>query len=257
MYKYFTNLLIVFVAVSTYAQVNKPVDLNPKDSIEYKQKYGLRIGLDLSRPVLSLFEEDYTGLELVADYRLKEKLFIATELGNEERTDTEGVGSTALYNYTTSGSYLKLGVDYNTYTNWYGEQNFVTIGGRYAFSSFSQTLNNYRVFNSNRFFNPEDFTDLITTPEEFNGLTASWLELVLGMKAELFNNIYAGISVRLAYLVTGRNEDARFPNLWIPGFNKVTDGSNFGIGYNYSISYFIPLYKKPKKKRENADKESQ
>ncbi len=257
MSKYFISLLLFFLGLVAFAQVSKPVDLNPKDSVEYKQKYGLRVGVDLSRPILSLFEEDYTGLELVADYRLKENLFIAAELGNETRTDTEGVGSTALYNYTTSGSYIKLGFDHNTYGNWYGEQNFITIGGRYAFSSFSQTLNNYRIFNSNRFFNPEDFTELVTTPEEFDGLTASWLELVLGMKAELFNNVYAGISIRLAYLVTGRNEDTRFPNLWIPGFNKVTDGSNFGIGYNYSISYFIPLYKKAKKKQENAEKESQ
>ena len=251
MSKYFISLLLLFLGLGSYAQVNKPVDLNPKDSVEYKQKYGLRVGVDLSRPVLSFLDEDYTGLELIGDYRLTEKLFIAGELGNEKRTDTEGVGSTALYNYTTSGNYLKLGVDYNTYGNWYGEQNFVTIGGRYAFSTFSQTLNSYRIFNSNRFFNPDEFTDLVTNPEEFSGLNASWLEFVLGMKAELFNNIYAGISVRLAYLVTNKIDD-RFPNLWIPGFNKVTDGSKFGVGYNYSISYFIPLYKKAKKKKEDT-----
>lgn len=250
MSKYFISLLLLFLGLGSYAQVNKPVDLNPKDSVEYKQKYGLRIGVDLSRPILSFFEDGYSGLEFVGDYRLKENLFIAAELGNEKRTDTEGVGSTALYNYTTSGSYIKLGFDHNTYGNWYGEQNFVTIGARYAFSTFSQTLNNYRIFNSNRFFS-EDFSDLIDTPEEFSGRNASWLEFVLGMKAELFKNIYAGISVRLAYLIT-QNDEERFPNLWIPGFNKVTDGSKFGVGYNYSISYFIPLYKKEKKKKEET-----
>jgi len=255
MLKYFISLLVFFLGLGAFAQVNKPVDLNPKDSVVYKQKYGLRVGVDLSRPVLSFFNEDYTGLEFVGDYRLKENLFIAAELGNEKRTDTEGVASTALYNYTTSGNYLKLGVDYNTYGNWYGEQNFVTIGGRYAFSTFSQTLNNYRIFNSNRFFS-EDFPDLVNSPEEFSGLNASWLEFVVGIKVELFTNIYAGMSVRLAYLVTNKNDD-RFPNLWIPGFNKVTDGSNFGVGYNYSISYFIPLYKKAKKKREEAEKSAQ
>jgi len=58
-----------------------------------------------------------------------------------------------------------------------------------------------------------------------------------------------GMSARLGFLVTN-SEDEQFPNLWIPGFNKVTDGSNFGVNYNYSISYFIPLYKKDKKKSE-------
>jgi len=255
MLRYFISLFLLLLGFWANAQVNKPVDLNPKDSVEYKQKYGLRIGLDLSRQILGFFEEDYSGIEFVGDYRLKENLFIAAELGNETKTDTEGVGSTSLYNYTTSGSYIKLGFDHNTYGNWYGEQNFVTIGGRYAFSTFSQTLNNYRIYNSNRFFN-DDFTELVETEEEFSSLNASWLELVLGIKAELFNNIYAGISVRLAYLVTNKNDD-RFPNLWIPGFNKVTDGSKFGVGYNYSISYFIPLYKKAKKKREEAEKSAQ
>ncbi len=255
MLKYFINLFILFSFVFTSAQVDKTVDLNPKDSVEYKQKYGLRIGVDLSRPVLSFINEDYTGLEFVGDYRLTEKLFIAGEFGNEKRTDTEGIGSTALYNYTTSGSYLKLGIDYNTYTNWYGEQNFITIGGRYAVSSFNHTLNSFRIFDSNNFFN-EGFPDLVTSQEEFEGLNASWLEFVVGLKAELFKNIYAGISIRLAYLVTNKN-DERFPNLWIPGFNKVTDGSNFGVGYNYSISYFLPLYKKAKKKREDADNKAQ
>lgn len=251
MLKYFISLFLLLLGFWASAQVDKPVDLNPKDSVVYKQKYGLRVGVDLSRPILSLLNKDYTGLELVGDYRLKENLFIAAELGNETRTDTEGLGSTALYNYTTSGSYIKLGVDHNTYANWYGEQNFVTIGARYAFSTFNQTLNNYRIFNSNRFFS-EDFPDLINSGEEFSGRNASWLELVVGFKAELFNNIYGGASVRLAYWIT-QNDEERFPNLWIPGFNKVTDGSKFGVGFNYSISYFIPFYKKAKKKPEEIE----
>ncbi len=232
-------------------------DREVKDSIEYKQQYGLRVGVDLSRLILSFADEDYTGLELVGDYRLTEKLYIAGELGNEERTRTEDLGGTLLYNYTTSGSYLKLGVDWNTYQNWYGMNNQITIGGRYSFATFSQTLNEYQIFESNRFFNPDDFLPGTgETPEEFSGLNASWLEFVMGIKAELFANIYLGISARLGYLVTNTEED-RFPNLWIPGFNKVTDRSNFGVGYNFSISYFIPLYKKSKKVKveETPDEE--
>ena len=144
-----------------------------------------------------------------------------------------------------------MGADVNVYGNWYGEQNFITVGGRYAFSSFSQTLNNFRFFNTDRFFNTEGLTDLENVEEEFNGLNASWLELVLGFKIELIknSNIYAGTSIRLAFLVTNK-EDENFPNLFIPGFNKVTEGSDFGFNFNYTISYFIPLYKKAKKKKE-------
>jgi hypothetical protein len=34
-----------------------------------------------------------------------------------------------------------------------------------------------------------------------------------------------------------------FDNLFIPGFNRTYDGT-FGAGFNYTVSYFIPIYKK-------------
>jgi hypothetical protein len=39
------------------------------------------------------------------------------------------------------------------------------------------------------------------------------------------------------------NKPSGFDNLYIPGFNRTYDGS-FGVGFNYTVSYFIPLYKK-------------
>lgn len=227
---------------------NETLDLQAKDTVKYKTEYGLRVGVDLSRPVFSFTMDDYTGLEFVGDYRFTDRLWIAAELGNEKRTDQED-----LYNFTTSGSYLKLGADYNTYQNWFGMNNSITIGGRYAVTSFSQTLNEYQIFDSDRYFSPDDFVIGGTEPEEFSGRTASWLEFVVGLKAELFANIYMGMSIRLGHLITQNDKELdRFPNLWIPGFNKVTDNSKWGVGFNYSISYFLPLYKKAKKKQEGA-----
>ncbi|NJB69543.1 hypothetical protein GGR42_000005 [Saonia flava] len=243
MLKYIISLFFVLHFGLGHAQ-SESIDLQPKDTIVHKQQYGIRAGVDLSRIVLSFLNDDYTGLELVGDYRLTYKLYLAAELGNEEKTSQED-----LYNFTTVGSYLKFGIDYNTYENWYGMDNSIHIGGRYAFSSFSQTLNNYQIYDSNRYWSSNDFASGIEDSEEFSGLNASWLEFVLGIKAELFANIYLGGSVRMGYLVSNKESD-KFPNLWIPGFNRITDGSNFGVGYNYSITYFLPLYKKAKKKKE-------
>ena len=226
---------------------SKPIDLNPKDSTIYKQTYGLRIGIDLGRPLTSFLDDDYTGFEIVADYRLTKNLYIAAELGTEEKTKQED-----LYNFTTSGSYLKVGVNKNNYANWYGERNLIYIGGRLAFSTFENTLNNYQYFDTNRYWNPDGFATGSTDPEVFSGRSAAWLEAVFGTKVELFPNIYMGASIRLGLLVT-RKEDDRFPNLWIPGFNKVNNDSGFGVGYNYTISYFIPLYKKKNKELENVE----
>ena len=250
MSRYFTKILFGLLPFFALAQ-SEPIDLSQKDTVEYKEKYGLRVGADISKLVLSFDDEDYTGLELVGDYRLTQKLYLAAEIGNETKKQDETLLNTLLYDYETSGSYIKAGVDVNTYTNWYGMNNAITIGGRYAFASFTQTLNDYSLYETNQFFN-EEFLPGENPNREFSGLSASWLEFVVGAKVELFANIFVGMSARLGFLITN-TEDEQFPNLWIPGFNKVTDGSNFGVNYNYSISYFIPLYKKSKKKQPEAE----
>lgn len=247
MSKYFTSILFGLLPFLVLAQ-SEPVDLSPQDTVVYKDPYGLRVGADISKLVLSFLDEDYTGLELVGDFRLTRKLYLAAEIGNETKKQDENLNNTVLYDYETSGSYIKAGVDMNTYTNWYGMNNAITIGGRLAVASFSQTLNNYSLYETNQFFNPV-FLPGENPNREFTGLSAAWLEFVVGTKVELFANIFVGMSARLGFLVSN-SEDEQFPNLWIPGFNKVTDGSNFGVNYNYSISYFIPLYKKDKKKKE-------
>ncbi|MCM4168951.1 hypothetical protein KCTC52924_00283 [Arenibacter antarcticus] len=259
MLKYIISSFLFFGFLLGHSQT-KPLDLQPKDTVSRTDPYGIRVGIDLSKLLLSTLKEDYTGVEIVGDYRLTNNWYLAAELGNEKNTKQED-----LFNFTTSGSYLKLGADYNTYGNWYGMHNIIHVGGRYALSSFSQTLNNYQIFDSNRYWsNPayqidpdpnatNDFPIGSNVAQEFSSLNASWLEAVIGVKAELFANIFLGASVRIGYLVTNKDPEG-FRNLWIPGFNKVTDDSNFGVGYNYTLTYFLPLYKKAKKNKEEKKK---
>ncbi len=242
MLKYFTSICLLFICLISTGQ-SKTIDFNKKDSIVYKQPYGIRAGIDLSRLAKNFYNSEYSGLELTGDYRLSQNLYIAAELGNEKNTRQEDQ-----YNFTTTGSYGKLGIDFNVYENWYGMNNSIFIGGRYAYSTFKHKINNYQIYNTSRYWN-DDFITGVENLSEFDGLSASWLEFVFGTKVELFNNLYLGASVRLGYLVSN-TRDEQFANIWIPGFNKTTEGSNFGTGYNYTISYLIPLYRKAKKKKK-------
>lgn len=261
MSKYFISLFFLLGYALGNAQ-DRPIDLNRKDTVEYRQPYGLRAGVDLSRILVSFLEDNYSGLEIVGDYRLTQNLYLAAELGNEKKTIGVNLGNKVesvdgqLYNFTASGSYIKAGIDYNTYGNWYGEQNMIFIGGRFAYSTFSQTVNDYKIFDTNRYWNPNDFAFGSTKELEFKGLNAAWLEFVVGIKAEMVKNLYFGASVRMGILVNQKKPED-FQNQFIPGFNKVTESSKFGVGYNYSITYLIPLYKKanvPKrKKKEEVD----
>lgn len=55
-----------------------------------------------------------------------------------------------------------------------------------------------------------------------------------------------GISLRLNRLLNQERPE-NFSNLYIPGFNKVLEENNFGVGISYSIFYQIPIYKRNRK----------
>jgi len=66
--------------------------------------------------------------------------------------------------------------------------------------------------------------------------------VLLGVKAKVINNFYVGFSFRMNKLVSNKKPES-FDNLYIPGFNRTYDGT-FGAGFNYTVSYLIPIYKK-------------
>ncbi|WP_415374876.1 DUF6048 family protein [Patiriisocius sp. Uisw_017] len=228
------HILLFFISSCFISQLSYSQDESPQDTIVVKNQYGLRAGLDLAKPLRSLLEDGYTGFEIVADFRLTKKLYIAGEIGNEEKDYLE-----ANLNARTKGSYLKIGGDVNVYKNWLGVNNAVIIGLRYGVASFSQELLAYNIYNTNQTFPPSFVVD----PQEFNGLTAHWAEVMVGIKAELFNNLYLSLNLQLKHLVA-EDRPENFDNLFIPGFNTTNDFSEFGVGYGYSISYLIPLFSK-------------
>jgi hypothetical protein len=239
--KYLFSIVLVLLSLLIQAQDKKT------DTIPIKtNRYGLRLGVDLFKLSRSFYEKDYKGLEVVGDYRLTKKYFLAGELGNENKTVDD-----ALLNFTTKGTYFKAGFNYNMYENWLDMENLVYIGMRYGVSTFSQTLNSYSVYNRTNYF---DESDKIISGEKFSGLSAQWVEVVVGMNAKVFNNLYVGFSLRANKLVSNKTPQ-NFDNLYIPGFHRTYDG-DFGVGFNYTVSYFLPIYKTktplpkdPKKKK--------
>lgn len=225
----------VFSIVLGLASLNiQAQEEKPKDSIPVKiERYGIRVGVDLYKLARSVYDDKYKGLEFTGDYRLTKKIYLAGEVGNENKTtDDDRV------NFDTKGTYFKVGFDYNAYENWLDMENMVYIGLRYGVSSFSQELNSYEIYNPFPYFGE---APVIVSGNKFNGLSASWIEVVAGVKVEVFDNLYIGFSARLNKLVSNK-EPKNFENLYIPGFNRTYDGT-FGVGFNYTVSYFIPIYK--------------
>lgn len=234
---------MMFVPKTSFSQNQTAAS---RDTIIYKEKYGLRLGVDLSKPVRSFIDDNFTGFEINGDYRLTKRIYLAGELGTEERTN-----STDYLNVTAKGSYFKAGIDYNFYRNWLDMENMIYAGFRVGVSSFSQTLNSYTIYNTDQYYN-DPYT--VTDAQEFTGLSAIWAEMILGMKVEVINNLYMGVNAQLKGRIT-EDQPENFGNLYIPGFNKVFDSGRFGIGFGYNISYLIPIYNKDKKVAVEKEKE--
>jgi Domain of unknown function (DUF6048) len=234
--EYFFSFLLLICFLSTKAQEKAA------DSVAIKtERYGFRAGIDLFKLARSVYDKDYKGIELVGDYRYNKNYYLAAEIGSEsKKTDDVYISSTA------TGTYLKAGFDYNLHKNWLHLENMIYVGARYSIATFSQELNSYKIYNRAPYFNENQ--DVVVN-EKFSGLSAQWLEVVLGMKTKVVNNFFVGFSLRLNTLVQNKKPNG-FDNLYIPGFNRTYDG-NFGIGFNYTVSYFLPLYKKTVKTKKS------
>ena len=230
MLKYFISILVLLVTISVTAQKETATD-----TLKSKDKYGLRIGIDISKPIISIFNDKIKGFEILGDFRIKKNVYAAIELGTYDRDTQE-----YFFSFNTKGSYIKIGGNYNLYENWPNMNNEIFVGLRYGLSNISQTLKSYTPNIDGTYF--EENT--ITPNQKFDNLSAQWAEIVIGLKVETLDNVYLGASIGLKKLVDEK-EPTDFKNLYIPGFERVFSNDT-GFSFNYSISYLIPIYKKNK-----------
>ena len=225
MLKYITSFLVLFISVSGFSQT--------KDSITYKSPYGLRLGIDISKPIMGMIDSNSSGIEFVADYRISKNWYVAAELGNQKERTVED------YTISTSkGNFIKIGVNYNAYQNWLDMTNEIFVGFRYGTSLFDQTLNSYTINTGNEYFD----SNLTTTSSTTTGLSAHWTEFVMGIKVETLKNLYLGFSFNYKIMLS-LEHPSNFQTLYVPGFNRVFE-TETGFGFNYTISYTIPFVNK-------------
>jgi len=225
MLKYIISFLVLIVSFSGLSQA--------KDTVAYTSPYGLRLGIDISKPIMGMIDSNSSGIEFVADYRISKNWYVAAELGNQKERTVE--------DYTTStskGNFIKVGLNYNAYQNWLDMNNEVYVGFRYGTSIFDQTLDSYKINTGNDYF----VSNTTTTPVTTTDLNAHWTEFVLGIKVETFKNLYLGFSFNYKIMLSLKHPN-NFKTLYVPGFNRVFD-TETGFGFNYTISYTIPFVNK-------------
>ena len=201
------------------------------DTIE---KFGVRAGIDINKIVKSATDDDYKGLSIGGDIRLKESFYVYSEIGNEEKQ----INSDYL-NSSVKGTYLKFGVNFKM-NNDIRTQNIVYSGFNFGYSNFDQNINRYTIYNTNSTYWGES---TINEPKNLSNLNALWVELVFGLKTEILNNLFLGFELQLKSIIKQKNIQ-NISNLYIPGFNRTYDSSGLGAGFSYTVSYLIPIIKK-------------
>ena len=233
-YLFIISLIIPSSMVFSQAESELNDSLFIKDKLLNINK--VRLGFDVFKPIKSSSDRDNLNYEIVGDLQITENLYLAGEYGLIDRLiEDENI------NFNSNGSFLRFGFDYNMFNNWVGMDNAIFLGLRYGSSNFSNKIESYNVRNSDAYFS--NFVDNNYQTIDHSNLTGNWLEIVAGVKVETFNNVYLGFSLRLNKLLSTEKPE-NFDNLYIPGFNKVTDDNTFGSGFNYTLTYSIPLRKK-------------
>ena len=197
-----------------------------QDTVRYpiNEMKGIRIGIDLSKPVLPLmYKGERMGFEATADMHVKDDYFAVAEAGwlrvnlnNDE------------YHYWGNGIYAKAGVDYNLLKSRRPNSNdLVYAGARYALSVFSHQADRVTIPG---YLWPDAIDQ--TIPK--NTMHAHWLELLFGVKGEVLKNLYVGMTFRFKFKIIKPKDDYSTP-YQIPGYGNGSEG--YALGINYYVSY--------------------
>lgn len=191
--------------------------------------YGLRIGLDLARFLYYFSEPAIIGAEISGDFEVYKNIYPVIELGYSTMEQ-----STDLFDYTSGGTYGRVGLDYNVLPmKDRSIHHIFFVGARYGLSVFTQRTENMSIQN-------DYWGDVILESYE-SSLRGHWIELVMGLKVEVASNLFLGWSLRYKFLLNQDMDPLVTPQL-VPGYGE--GANNRAFGFTYSIFYKIPLFKK-------------
>lgn len=209
---YFISLLLILDLQVLMAQ----------DTIIFPLK--VRAGFDIIGPGMYMSDKNSLNLEGFLSYDRNEKMAYVVEGGYLSYKYSQ-----YNYDYLSQGAFARLGVDINLLKPnkalglyWAG------IGLRYGLSHFSSETSS---------LNYENYWGEMTSSIPSKKMTAHYLEVTPGVRAEVFKNISMGWTVRLKLLLSGGGGKNLSP-ISIPGYGnggRITNG-----GISYFITWNIP-----------------
>lgn len=236
--KYITYSFIIVILsfFSSFAQdEDLYVEKEEKESLVLK---GVKLGVNVGRFSDFQFKPDRRSYEASLDFNLSNKYFGVIEGGFSEISFSQNIRNYTseteyqlnTYDLKSEGTFVKIGFDYNMLKKW--PTDFLGLGVRLGWSNFTQTASNINLeLNNWGNLTLEDIN------KEFN---AYWMEASLGVKGEIFKNVYLGWAGIVRLQLYG-GKDGNFQPYDIPGYGN--GFKTLHLAANYYIYYQIPFNK--------------
>ena len=202
------------------------IEKRPRRADNFVRMRGLRVGMDITRPLQHLWTKgDRYGTELSFDIEIKPNLFAVLETGWEKMN----IKNDYVF-YNSSGSYTRIGLDYNFLEAEHKkDMDILYIGIRYGISLAGQEV---------PYFNLNDYWTDESGHFPRRNYNAQWIEGLIGLKAEIFNNFFLGWTIRGK--IKTYQKEVSMPSVYFdPGYGKAENKFNFD--FTYSIFYNLPF----------------
>ncbi|MFO7874696.1 MAG: DUF6048 family protein [Bacteroidales bacterium] len=186
----------------------------------------VKLGFDVSGFARKLVEPETLTAELSVDYEWQEYIFGVVEAGMLT-VDVEKQSHT----YQTEGRFIRAGVDFNIFKPpGHSSQEGIFVSGRYGYGTLEQRAPYILIH--------DPFWGDYETSIESDRYRAHWLEAGIGLKTELWRNLFLGWSLRGRLLLAGTSDPDMEP-YFIGGFGK--NGGSTSLMLHYSIYYRVPF----------------
>ncbi len=228
MWRFFTSILLIISPLVANAQLFK--------DLEEGRSPFVRISFDPTVSLKTYMQEaTMTGFATTVDGEIKQNLFLVGGFGMINTNLNNGE-----YDYNNTGMYITVGADLNLtkYLN-PKDRDIFFLGFHYGFSLLSHEATGISISNY-----WGDYSTSISREEH----TASWVELVVGSKAELVKNVFIGWTGKVCFRTHVSDGDMLPYN--IPGYGKYDTESRTAFDLNFFISYAFTM--KPKKKKTST-----
>ncbi len=152
------------------------------------------------------------------------------------------------FTYQNTGSYFRIGADYNFMHNTFKDE-AMFVGFRYARASFKHDFQFLGASEAWNYLVPRSVAGVIIDDRYVgnineSGLSASWVELVLGLKVNVWKQFFMGYTTRLMIRSGVKGENVLLANE-LPGFGSTNRTAR--LIFNYYIGYRIAFKSKPRK----------